>query len=115
MSGHGRGLLALSGGASDPAAVTTPTPSDLLAALDGVPEAKAKWLALPDSARLAYLRWVEGPRYLRRGRVAGTVSRVLHDQPQKGLWGRVREGASTLGDEISGGNYPPYTGAGTDC
>ncbi len=89
------------------------TPPDLLAALRSVPEAEGKWLALPEAAQLAYIRWVGGPKFLRRRRIAGTVSRVLHDRPQKGLWGRFREGASTLSDEIDNGGYPPYTGAGT--
>ncbi len=89
-----------------------PTPADLLSALRRSPEAEKKWLALPEPARLAYIRWVDGPTFLRTSRISGTVSRVLHDRPQKGLWGRIREGASMLDDEVKSGRYPPYTGAG---
>lgn len=91
----------------------SPTPADLLAALRRVPEAEKKWFALSEPARLAYIGWIDGPKLLRRSRVAGTVSRVLHDRPQKGLWARLREGAITLGGEMDNGGYPPHTGAGT--
>ena len=70
-------------------------PDDLRTALDAVPEAAQKWMRLPESERQAYLRWIDGPRLLRRARVSGTVSRVLWDRPQRGLLGRLWEGMRT--------------------
>ncbi len=70
-------------------------PEDLRAALNEQPEAAAKWEELPAHEQQAYLRWIAGPRILRRARVAGTVSRVLWDRPQRGLLGRVWEGMRT--------------------